>query len=225
MLTLNSNIHQWVVTNLKFIFVNCLAILLVFTANAQLPGQLPVNIKAFKARVESGNKVAVFWITEYEKDNGYFDIERSDDGTNFKIVGRVAGVNTNGILTDYIFYDNNCLKGISFYRLKQVDVDTKFSYSPIERVKNSAANNLFVVYPNPATGNRFKFNILKNTGENIDVMIFDQCGKLQLKQRFINNNTNNISHHLPAGIYTVKINGKDFTETKKLVIQQSFLAA
>lgn len=219
MFTLNFSIPKRVFTNLKFISITCLAVLLAFTANAQLPGQLPVNLKAFKARAESSNKVQVFWTTEYEKDNGYFNIERSEDGTNFKVVGRVAGVNSHGILTDYTFYDNNCLKGISFYRLKQVDIDTKFSYSPIERVKNAAVTNSFDVYPNPATGNTFKINVLKNTTDNIDVMIFDQCGRLQLKQQFSNNNTNNINHHLPAGMYTLKITGKEFTETKKLVIR------
>ena len=136
MCTLNLGIKKWVLTNLKLNFITCLVLLFSFATKAQLPGQLPVNLKIFKAKAENSNKVKVFWTTAYEKDNGYFDIQRSADGVIFTSIGRVPGVNHSGILTDYIFYDNNSLKGISFYRLKQVDVDGKFSYSPIERVRN-----------------------------------------------------------------------------------------
>jgi len=196
-----------------------LAVLFSFTVNAQLPGQLPVNLKAFKARAESNNKVKVFWTTEYEKDNGYFDIERSSDGVNFTSVGRIPGVNNNGILTDYYFYDNHSMKGISFYRLKQVDVDSKYSYSPIERVRNWETENSFDVYPNPATAGIFKINLLKPVSDKVDIQVFDQNGRLQLKQQIVNSNTVSIDHHLPAGVYSIKLNDKDFTETKKLVVQ------
>ena len=213
------NIQKRVLTTLKLHVITCLAVLFTFSAYAQLPGQLPVNLKAFKARAESNNKVKVFWTTEYEKDNGYFNIERSADAVNFTVVGRVAGVNNNGILTDYIFYDTHSLKGISFYRLKQVDIDTRFSYSPIERVKNSESDNSFDVYPNPATGTAFNINVLKNITENVDILVYDNIGRLQLKQQCNNNNTIIVNHHLPAGTYTIKINDKAFTATKKLLIQ------
>ncbi len=216
---LNLNIQKWVLTNLKFNFITCLVILVAFSAPAQLPGQLPVNLKAFKARAENNDKVKVFWTTEYEKDNGFFDIERSTDAVNFTLVGSVAGVNRNGHLTDYIFYDKHAIKGISFYRLKQVDVDRKFSYSPIERVRNADTDNSFDVYPNPALGNEFKVNLLKNVPGAVDVLIFDLGGRLQMKQQFSNNNTFSVNHDLPAGVYTVKIAGKAFAATKKLVLQ------
>ncbi len=219
MSTLNLSIPKWVLTNLKPVCISLLAVLFAFSVQSQIPGQLPVNLKVFKAHAESNNKVKVFWTTEYEKDNAYFDIERSADGVNFTLVGRVAGINNNGILTDYYYYDAHSMKGISFYRLKQVDVDTRYSYSPIERVKNSETENSFDVYPNPAVGSTFKINLLKNVSDKIDVLVFDQGGRLQLKQQIINNNTVSIDHHLPAGVYSIRLTDKDFTETKKLVIQ------
>lgn len=220
MSTLNLSIQNWVLTNLKLIFITCLVFLFVFSAKAQTPaGQLPVNLKTFKARAENNNKVKVFWTTAYEKDNGYFDIERSANGVNFTMVGRIPGVNHSGILTDYTFYDNNSLKGISFYRLKQVDVDGKFSYSPIERVRNSETDHSVDVYPNPSVGREFKINLLKNVPGSIDVTVFDLSGRLKLQQQFNDNNTITITHNLAAGTYHIKISGKEFTETRKLIIQ------
>jgi hypothetical protein len=214
-------IQKWVFTNLKPVLLACLAVVFVFSAKAQtpLPGQLPVNLKIFKARAEENNKVTVFWTPAYEKDNAYFDIERSSDGVHFTPVGRVPGANHNGVLTDYIFYDMHSMKGISFYRLKQVDVDMKFSYSPIERVRNFDNDNSIDIFPNPVRGAEFKIDLYTKIPGAIDVLMYDQSGRLQLKQQFSNDNVLTINHHLRAGLYTVKITAKEFTTTRKLLIE------
>ncbi|MEO6540676.1 MAG: hypothetical protein ABIN74_06795, partial [Ferruginibacter sp.] len=184
------SIQKWGLHNLKLIIIACLAVLFAFSAGAQapLPGQLPVNLKIFKARAEENNKVKVFWTTAYEKDNAYFDIERSSDGVNFTPVGRVPGKNSNGILTDYIFIDFQSMKGISFYRLKQVDEDTKYSYSPIERVRNSDTDVSVDIFPNPVQGAEFKIDLYTKIPGTIEVLVYDQSGRLQLKQQFSNDN-------------------------------------
>ncbi len=207
------------VASLRSVLIIFIAFLFTYSAAAQLQGQLPVNLKEFKARAESNNKVKVFWTTEYEKDNAYFDIERSADGMNFTSVGKVPGVNYHGHLTDYFFYDPFPLKAISYYRLKQVDVDGKFNYSPIERVKISDRDNSFDIFPNPPAGREFKIDLLKHVPGNIDVMVFDAAGSLRLQQRYSTNSMVTVLHNLPAGIYTVKVSGKEFSAAKKLVIQ------
>lgn len=207
------------IASLKFVLIIFMAMLFTFSATAQLTGQLPVNLKTFKAVAENNNKIKIFWTTEYEKDNAYFDIERSADGVNFTSAGKVPGVNYNGRLTDYIFYDPHPIKGISYYRLKQVDVDGKFNYSPIERVKISDTDNSFDIFPNPPTGHEFKIDLLKNVPGNIDVAVFDAGGSLRLQQQYGTNGIITVIHNLPAGIYTVKITGKEFGASKMLVIQ------
>jgi hypothetical protein len=218
---LRLSICNWILSGLKLIFVISLLFAISLTSEAQLPGQLPVNLKIFKARTETNNRVKIFWTTLYEKDNGYFEIQRSADAVNFTPVARIAGVNINGINTDYFFIDSLPLKGISFYRLKQLDpiYDDRFSYSPIERVRNGEAMGSFDIFPNPAPGTRFKISFLKNVPGNIDVMVFDQSGRLRLQQQFSNNNSVTVYHQLKAGLYNVKITCKEFTETRKIIIQ------
>lgn len=218
---LHLSIRKWILSGLKLVFITSLFSIVSLTSKAQLPGQLPVNLKAFKARTETNNSVKVFWTTLYERDNGYFEIQRSADGVNFTPVARIAGVNMNGITTDYFFIDSLPLKGISFYRLKQLDLvyDDRFSYSPIERVRSAEALVLFDLFPNPAPGPEFKISLLKNVPGNIDVLVFDQSGRLWLQQQFSNNNSITVYHQLKAGLYNVKITCKEFTETRKIIIQ------
>jgi len=219
MCKLNLSLQKKLLTGLKLNVITAIAIMLALSAKAQLPGQLPVNLKIFKASAVNSKQVKVFWTTEYEKDNGYFDIERSADGVNFNQVGRVAGVNNNGHLTDYTFYDNQSMSGISFYRLKQVDIDGKFTYSPIERVRNADTGHSADIYPNPAPGASFNINLLKNIPGAINVLVYDHVGRLKFQQQYGNSNTITVNHHLSAGMYTVKITGKELSSTSQLVIQ------
>ena len=214
-------IHKWILSSLKLIFITSLFSLISLSSKAQLPGQLPVNLKTFKARTESNKMVKIFWTTLYEKDNAYFEIQRSADGMNFTTIVRIAGINLNGIITDYIFVDSLPLKGISFYRLKQRDLvyDDRFSYSPIERVRSTEAEISFDIFPNPAPGAKFKISLLKNVPGNIDLMVFDQSGRLRLQQQYSNNSSLTVYHQLKAGLYNVKIICKEFTETRKIIIQ------
>jgi len=217
---LNLGIRKWILPNAKLIFMACLAVLISLSLKAQIPsGQLPVNLKIFKARAETNKKVKVFWTTLYEKDNAYFDIERSSDGVHYTVVGKIPGVNNYGIPTDYYFYDDNALKGISFYRLKQVDINTVFTHSPVERVKISETATSFDIYPNPVPGHTFKIDLLKYIPGNIDVTIFDQSGRVVLQQQFSNNNIVTIYHQLKAGSYNIKITCKELVETRKMIIQ------
>lgn len=202
----------------KYLFLTITIILTTLSTRAQLAGQLPVNLKTFKAMAETNKNVKVFWTTEYEKDNGYFDIERSVDGVWFTKIARLPGKNNNGVLTDYVFYDYQALGGISFYRLKQVDIDQKYSYSPIERVKNTASVNSVDLYPNPSVSKEFKINLLNNVEGSVQVMVFDQSGKCCLKQQFSDNNTMIVRHQLPSGTYFLKISGTDLNETRVLIV-------
>jgi hypothetical protein len=78
-------------------------------------------------------------------------------------------------------------------------------------VKEVIANNNVTVYPNPAV------NTLNVTGNYNTAKIFGLNGEL-LKTAKLNNNTLSVSE-LPAGMYTIVLNGNDATATKRFVKQ------
>lgn len=106
-----------------------------FTTPANSP--LPVNIISFKAKAENNSSVKINWTTTYERDNSHFEIQRSVDAINYTTIGTTQGVNNSNTLQNYTFNDNLPLKGISFYRLKQIDLDNRSTLSKVERVNIS----------------------------------------------------------------------------------------
>ncbi|MBL0273815.1 MAG: DNRLRE domain-containing protein [Chitinophagaceae bacterium] len=188
-----------------------------FTTPANSP--LPVNLVSFKAIAENNSKVKITWTTSYERDNSHFEVQRSKDGINFLSIGTIPGMNNSNSLHDYNFYDNLPFKGVSFYRLKQVDIDARLSYSRIERVNITDTKNSFDVYPNPSTGNAFNITLLKDIRGVIEINVYDMKGSLQLQQQFSGANTITINHHLSPGVYTIRLTGDRLNEIKQLAIQ------
>ena len=66
-----------------------------------------------------------------EEDADYFVIERSTNGYSFEEIGQVMALGTVYGPQGYGFKDNSPLNGANYYRLKQVDYNGNYMYSPI----------------------------------------------------------------------------------------------
>lgn len=113
---------------------------------------LPISLTDFKVAPVNKSKVAVSWTTSSEINNSYFTILRSKDNTSWDEVTRVTGAGNSSITKNYSTVDDNPFPGISFYRLKQTDLNGKETYSDIKSVNLGKSDNFNVsVYPNPAS--------------------------------------------------------------------------
>jgi fibronectin-binding autotransporter adhesin len=145
------------------------------------PDALPITLIDFKAKQE-GEKVRLDWETGTEENNEYFTIERSIDGKYFEKVFTKDGAGTSKTNLYYFGYDNKPYTGVSYYRLKQTDLDGKFAYSDIESVnfteteKESTIN--MAVYPNPAIDNTFHIDFSVEKAETYYISMYDELGKL-----------------------------------------------
>lgn len=116
-------------------------------------GPLPVKYLSFDASL-SDKTVLLNWVTIAEINNSRFEVERSFTAGNFKTIGLVLdGLNVSEKKT-YQFKDNSTEllgKTYAYYRLKQIDVDSNFSYSSTIAVKlgSSAAMSHINILPNP----------------------------------------------------------------------------
>ncbi|MFY0673377.1 MAG: T9SS type A sorting domain-containing protein [Bacteroidia bacterium] len=118
---------------------------------------LPVDLTYFTTAWHTNGKTAILnWQTALEENNSHFEIERSFDGQVWEQVGTVTGQGTTFDITDYQFIDrieteNARLETQVYYRLKQIDYNGDFDYSPIKtlNLKQDALNS-FNVWPNPA---------------------------------------------------------------------------
>jgi hypothetical protein len=113
---------------------------------------LPVELIYFKV-VQSDDINCLYWATSTEINNDHFLVQKSDDGIDFTNVTRIDGAGNSSQTIEYKYCDYQFNNGSMYYRLKQVDFDGNYEYSPIVFAdsKNSFSNH-WVVTPNPSSG-------------------------------------------------------------------------
>lgn len=92
------------------------------TGMAITKATLPIELKDFKATAENG-VVKLNWSTSSERNNNYFEVLKSTDGTNFNVLGTVAGNQNSSANREYSFIDRSHSTGTVYYKLKQFDND------------------------------------------------------------------------------------------------------
>ena len=115
---------------------------------------LPVELVQFTATAEGRSAVRLAWATASEKNSQAFEVERSADGRTFARIGTVAAAGSSSAVRSYELLDARLPTGAAllYYRLKQVDADGTFSYSPVRTVALTGAAAGLALYPNPAPG-------------------------------------------------------------------------
>jgi len=163
---------------------------------------LPVRLGMFDAKfVENG--VRLDWVTHSEENNAGFDIERSADARKFEKITSVTGHGNSNSENHYTITDPSPLTGISYYRLKQVDLDGTFMYSSIRSVKNGDLTPV-VVYPNPVK-DLLKIDLKgNNTGGRL--IIYNVLGQQILQSDLTKTGQNGIDvSNLTPGMYFYRL--------------------
>ncbi len=178
---------------------------------------LPVKLLLFTAK--SGySQVTLQWATASEFNNHYFEIQRSTDSKEWTTVGKVTGNGTSALRHDYIFEDRNALNSITYYRLKQVDFDGQFEFSPIRKIEYKAVPEPAKViwYPNPGNG-----TITVQSTEGIrEVILTDISGRQIVSVSLNSENTRQISFgSIAKGTYLIRFIGNNILQTDKIIIR------
>ncbi|HLO82128.1 MAG TPA: SGNH/GDSL hydrolase family protein, partial [Chitinophagaceae bacterium] len=119
-------------------------------SNFLAAASLPVKLSKFEAEL-ADKKVELRWETSSELNNSHFIVERSLNARDFKAIGEVKGKGRSTTKVKYKFTDINPVSGKNFYRLKQVDLDGKSTFSQVIAVTIKAALAAESLYPVPAT--------------------------------------------------------------------------
>lgn len=136
---------------------------------------LPVKLTAFDVTA-NGQEVEVKWETAAESDNDFFTVERSADGTTWTIVKIQPGMGNASTAAVYKVTDTDPLAGLSYYRLKQTDIDGKSSYSETRQVKIEKKYGISI-YPVPNNGRTLYFRGV-NDPRYVKISIRNSAGTL-----------------------------------------------
>ncbi|RYY99383.1 MAG: hypothetical protein EOO11_05130 [Chitinophagaceae bacterium] len=99
------------------------------------PSALPVKFIAFTA-VRRNSDVLVQWSTAQEVDALSYEVELSTDGRNWSNLGTVNAAGNSSSTRSYSFTARSLPAGTLQFRVKQVDIDGKFTYTAIRTVKS-----------------------------------------------------------------------------------------
>jgi len=198
--------------------------------NANIFAPVPVTWLKFKANlVNEDEDVLLTWSTASEINNSHFEAERSNDAKTFYKIGTIKSKSVSGYSSVILNYDqtdvgvNNLGFSTLYYRIRQVDYDGKFDYTPIEDIQLSH-NNVIKLYPNPAGDLlNLRFNS-ESFSEKFTISISDITGRIVFHQDYPSNRRGTITQeidikHLDQGFYTIALsdlnNSKVFKFFKK----------
>ncbi len=182
---------------------------------------LPVVFLNFKAVLRNNNHLELQWSTASERNNDFFDVERSHDALHWFKIGSVKGSGTSGKILNYTFDDKMLPKHVQkiFYRLKQVDYNGTFNYSGILEVpyKTSKPVKSLSIHPNPGSDYVF-IHIEDKEYRDLTLMLINGNGQI-VKEFSITGNTWLDIRNIPKGIYMVKyLNRESSPSTERLIV-------
>lgn len=176
---------------------------------------LPIELTYFKGQVlKTGNQL--LWQTNSELNNKGFYIQRAMDGIKWEDLSFVSGKGSSATINNYNWMDETPLSLTNYYRLKQLDNDGSFSYSPIISMGKKKTQGL-LLYPNPT------YDMLNYQYDDDDlsqitrVQIYDATGKLMQQTKHINGSFS--MQDLPSGLYLFVMNTNNGSLQQRIVKQ------
>jgi hypothetical protein len=110
------------------------------------------------------------------------------------------------------------MKGITQYRIRQVDIDGKYKYTEIRSVRGEGQLGKTIVYPNPSSDGRVNI-LFEDASATRNVTVTDMSGRLIKEYRGITNNNLTIEN-LPTGMFMIRI---VVPETGEQVVNKVFV--
>ncbi|MES2763411.1 MAG: T9SS type A sorting domain-containing protein [Bacteroidota bacterium] len=195
-----------------------------FSKMATIQGNapLPVELISFTG-INDGSYNLIYWKSAIETNFRHYELESSEDGTNFTKITTVNPIGNLSSFNNYNYLDFNPFNPITYYRLKMIDLDYTYEYSAVISVENKTSKQeTFIVYPNPASGELYVKLVVPGEKEAM-LEIKDIFGRSVYQQKIdltqaIDNTYININN-FSSGTYIVNITaGNSFSENTKVVI-------
>lgn len=193
-----------------------------YTTNA---APLPVELSSFTSAI-NGSSVMLSWKTATEQNSYMFEVERSDNGSEFEKVGEVNAHGNSNTENSYSFEDASLQAGSYVYRLKMVDNDGTYEYSSELSVNISTPREFSLMqnFPNPFNpSTTIKFNLPVDS--RVSLTIYDAVGREIAV--LVNGDLSAGEHSYPidarrmnlsSGVYFFTLRSADFQKTMRMTL-------
>ncbi len=183
----------------------------------------PVELTSFNATSNDGS-VSLNWATATETNNKGFEIQRKSEDGSFTKIGFINGAGTSSQPHTYSYVDSKLSTGEYTYRLRQVDLDGKESFSQEVNVKVNVplAFGLEQNFPNPFNPTtQINYSIAKDG--YVSLTIFNSLGQEVSKlvdgvetagKHIVNFNASKLA----SGVYFYRLQQNSKVSVKKMML-------
>jgi len=177
---------------------------------------LPSRFLKFEVKIISNGVAELTWDATTDQNHDHFEIERSTDGKTWFNLGRSADA------PPYQFIDATVRAGNNYYRIKQIDKDSKATYSKDIKIVYDPSKVIVITYPNPVSEDlNLRISSIKKL--KIRITLADAEGNVLYRQSGIfEPGVNDISINMramPAMVYVLRVssdNGETIANEKVL---------
>lgn len=185
---------------------------------------LPIVLKSFDVSKRDERSVNLNWSTSSEINGSHFDVQRSQNLTDWSTIGTVKAIGESTTEQNYNLVDKDLpLSARStkyfYYRLNMVDNDGSQEHSEVRTVRFNQDGADFIVYPNPSINDVF-VNLSSITTETgpATMNVMNTNGQL-VKQVTLSTNDDirvDVSD-FTAGTYFFIVSQNEKTFTQKII--------
>lgn len=171
---------------------------------------LPVQWKTFKAE-KKDKQVLLTWETSAEQNTKHFTIQHSVNGQNWTNLGVVNAAGNSNVVKTYQFSHYMPSVMENFYRILQLDLDGKQSYSAVQKVAMPASATGIKILGNPVSNGQLQ--IYADMVGSVELLSVD--GRAAFKGVMQQGITNINVAGFAKGTYILRANG----QTRQVIVQ------
>jgi hypothetical protein len=177
---------------------------------------LPLKLISFTLQKSKNNEVVLQWTATNQVNTATFEIERSSNGRDWQTIGGVPAAGTYTANMDYSYTDLAHKNGSNYYRLKMIDIDGAFTYSPIQIVTFTDEAEKIAVWPSVTRDKIY----VQGISTEVTVCIFDMTGQPVLKSKLTDPSEGLSLLSLQPKLYIVQIIKDGQLATTSKIIKQ-----
>ncbi|MDE3212092.1 MAG: T9SS type A sorting domain-containing protein, partial [Bacteroidota bacterium] len=193
-----------------------------YTVLTNACGLTPITLSSFSGKYRDG-VATLSWQTSQEISSDHFEIEKSADGQHFSYAGTVKSAGNSAVPTNYLYEDASPSNGeYVFYRLKQVDIDGRFTYSAIVKLA-LGENATLAIYPNPFS-DHISISFGANQAGPATLRLINTFGQVIVNKTIMvsqGNNTVQLDNlpQMSPGLYFISLKNSEIDYNSKLLKQ------
>jgi hypothetical protein len=184
-------------------------------------GTIPVKLVSFDGNATNNCSVLLKWKTSNEQNIHSYEIEYSNNGSNYFKAGSIAGTNNNAE-TNYQFQYGLSSGNTCYFRLKIIEANGDYSYSTVITINKKCSSSFSLsLAPNPVV-EKLVLTITQPNSGNTTITLFNATGSLLFKELKVLNSGENVielnsMNKYSSGTYLLRITNSSGTVSRKFI--------